>query len=41
MDLSPALIGRLGLSDINGESDKVDWQFVRRDRVPAGPWLGT
>ena len=31
----------LGFSDLNGESDKVDWQFVTRDNVPAGPWLNT
>ncbi|MEZ2389768.1 hypothetical protein AB6813_09505 [bacterium RCC_150] len=39
MDVSPALNGCLGFSDLNGESDKVDWQFVRRDQVPSGPWL--
>ncbi|MBT8161160.1 hypothetical protein KKI43_12010 [Arthrobacter sp. GN70] len=39
MDVSPALNGCLGFSDLNGESDKVDWQFVTRANVPAGPWL--
>ncbi|ACL41513.1 conserved hypothetical protein [Pseudarthrobacter chlorophenolicus A6] len=39
MDVSPALNGCLDFEDINGESDTVDWQFVTRDQVPAGPWL--
>ncbi|UKA59984.1 hypothetical protein [Arthrobacter sp. FW306-2-2C-D06B] len=39
MDVSPALNGCLGFSELDGESDKVDWQFVPRDQVPAGPWL--
>lgn len=39
MDVSPALNGCLGFEDVNGESDRVDWQFVSRDQVPAGPWL--
>lgn len=39
MDVSPALNGCLGFSELDGESDKVDWQFVPRDQVPSGPWL--
>jgi len=39
MDVSPALNGCLGFKDIDGENDKVDWQFVDRKDVPAGPWL--
>jgi hypothetical protein len=39
MDVSPALNGCLGFKDLNGEDDKVDWQFVDRKDVPAGPWL--
>jgi hypothetical protein len=38
MDVSPALNGCLGFSDINGEDDRVDWQFVDDRDVPAGPW---
>ncbi|GAP54093.1 conserved hypothetical protein [Arthrobacter sp. Hiyo6] len=39
MDVSPALNGCLGFSDLNGESDKVDWQFVDQKDVAPGPWL--
>jgi hypothetical protein len=39
MDVSPALNGCLGFSDLDGQDDKVDWQFVERKDVPAGPWL--
>jgi hypothetical protein len=38
MDVSPALNGCLGFADINGENDKVDWQFVDDKDVPDGPW---
>jgi hypothetical protein len=34
LDVSPAVNDYLGLSDV----DKVDWQFVDPDAVPAGPW---
>lgn len=34
LDVSPAVHDLLGLSDI----DTVDWQFVRADQVPDGPW---
>lgn len=39
MDVSPALNGCLGFSDLDGESDTVDWQFVEQKDVPPGPWL--
>lgn len=38
MDVSPALNGCLGFSELDGESDKVSWQFVDNGDVPAGPW---
>jgi hypothetical protein len=39
MDVSPALNGCLGFSDLNGEDDRVDWWFVDDADVPPGPWL--
>lgn len=38
MDVSPALNGCLGFKDLDGSSDKVSWEFVDADQVPAGPW---
>jgi hypothetical protein len=38
MDVSPALNGCLGFSDLNGEDDRVDWWFVDDADVPDGPW---
>jgi len=38
MDVSPALNGCLAFSDLNGDSDRVDWRFVEASDVPAGPW---
>jgi hypothetical protein len=38
MDVSPALNGCLGFTDVNGENDKVDWRFVDFADVPEGPW---
>jgi len=38
MDVSPAVNGCLGFSDINGEDDRVDWRFVEATDVPPGPW---
>ena len=38
MDVSPALNGCLGFSELNGTSDRVDWWFVDDDDVPPGPW---
>jgi hypothetical protein len=36
MDVSPALNGCLGFKELDGDTDKVSWQFV--DAPPAGPW---
>lgn len=38
MDVSPALNGCLGFAEVNGENDRVDWQFVDEREVPPGPW---
>lgn len=38
MDVSPALNGCLGFRELDGASDKVNWQFVDAVDVPAGPW---
>jgi hypothetical protein len=38
MDVSPALNGCLKFTDLNGDNDKVDWQFVDDADVPPGPW---
>jgi len=38
MDVSPALNGCLGFTDLNGEDDHVDWRFVDAENVPDGPW---
>ena len=38
MDVSPALNGCLGFSDLNGDQDRVNWRFVDDDDVPPGPW---
>lgn len=38
MDVSPALNGCLKFTELNGEDDEVDWQFVDEADVPAGPW---
>ena len=38
MDVSPALNGCLGFSELNGQDDRVDWWFVDDAGVPAGPW---
>ncbi len=38
VDVSPALNGCLGFSDLDGQNDRVDWQFVDAVDVPAGPW---
>lgn len=39
MDVSPALNGCLGFADLDGDGDRVDWQFVDDADVPPGPWL--
>lgn len=38
LDVSPALTGCLGFSELNGDDDRVDWQFVDAADVPSGPW---
>ncbi|WP_430332332.1 hypothetical protein [Rhodococcus sp. ACT016] len=38
LDVSPALNGCLGFSELDGEDDHVDWQFVDEGDVPPGPW---
>ena len=38
MDVSPAVNGCLGFSDVNGDDDRVDWRFVEETDVPPGPW---
>lgn len=38
MDVSPALNGCLGFKQVNGQDDRVDWQFVDDRDVPPGPW---
>jgi hypothetical protein len=38
MDVSPALNGCLGFSELNGQNDRVDWWFVDDADVPEGPW---
>ena len=38
MDVSPALNGCLGFAELNGDTDKVSWQFVDDSAVPPGPW---
>ncbi|MET0952135.1 MAG: hypothetical protein ABWX57_02545 [Aeromicrobium sp.] len=38
MDVSPAINGCLGFSDLDGTNDRVDWRFVEAEDVPDGPW---
>ena len=38
LDVSPALNGCLGFSQLNGVNDRVDWRFVQDEAVPEGPW---
>jgi hypothetical protein len=38
MDVSPALNGCLRFTEIDGQTDRVDWQFVEAADVPDGPW---
>ena len=38
LDVSPALTGCLRFSELNGNDDRVDWQFVDAVEVPPGPW---
>ena len=39
LDVSPALNGCLGFTELNGSRDLVDWRFVDAEDVPDGPWL--
>jgi hypothetical protein len=32
------LTGCLSFSELNGDDDRVDWQFVDAADVPRGPW---
>ena len=38
LDVSPALNGCLGFTELDGENDRVDWAFVDDNDVPDGPW---
>jgi hypothetical protein len=38
MDVSPALNGCLGYTDLDDDHDKVTWQFIDAADVPHGPW---
>lgn len=38
MDVSPALTGCLGFDGLDNTDNHVNWQFVDRQAVPAGPW---
>jgi hypothetical protein len=38
LDVSPALTGCLGFAELNGDDNRVDWQFADPADVPAGPW---
>jgi len=38
LDVSPALTGCLAFTELNGDSNRVDWQFVDAADVPPGPW---
>jgi hypothetical protein len=38
VDVSPALNGCLGFHELDGEDDRISWQFVDTDGVPPGPW---
>lgn len=38
MDVSPALTGCLGFTDLDGVTTGLRWRFVENVDVPAGPW---
>jgi hypothetical protein len=38
MDVSPALNGCLGMQELDGDTDKLSWQFTTVADVPPGPW---
>lgn len=37
-DVSPALNGCLGFKELDGQNDKISWQFIDAADVLAGPW---
>jgi hypothetical protein len=38
LDVSPALNGCLAFSELDGDTDRVNWRFVDTGSVPSGPW---
>ena len=38
LDVSPALTGCLSFTELNGDGNRIDWQFVNAVDVPSGPW---
>ncbi len=38
MEVSPALNSCLGAKGLNGDTDRLSWQFVDASDVPPGPW---
>jgi len=38
LDVSPALTGCLNFTELNGDDNRVAWQFVNAVNVPRGPW---
>ncbi|HLU63807.1 MAG TPA: hypothetical protein VKY66_04685 [Protaetiibacter sp.] len=38
MDVSPALTGCLGFTDLDGITPGISWRFVESWEVPPGPW---
>lgn len=38
MDVSPALNGCLGMTQLDGDTDRLSWKFVDAGNVPRGPW---
>ena len=38
MDVSPAVNGYLEYAELDGDNDRVSWQFVEFVDVPDGPW---
>lgn len=38
MDVSPAVVGCLGFTELNGTQTGVSWRFVDDVDVPDGPW---
>jgi hypothetical protein len=38
LDVSPAVNGCLGFSQLDGQNDRVDWRFIDDADAPDGPW---